>query len=269
MRNRSIAPARRLKSAAVLLAALTLAACGPSRQDMVRGLSQQGAQAVEKTAKIADPWEAHQFLRNEQESLRKRWNKAAEGTCNIWGDNCLKIPQQTVEAIETELDRLLLAAIEKDSPDAARYAFDAYGNALSDFRGNEDARRLMVRYAPAMVAAAERAKGTEADAPILVFGGRLLLNGAYVNRDTDRGVAMMARAWAAGQLQAANYIARAYNNMNDVRNAYFWSLRCVEPCGRDDDLRLNKLEASLQPDAARQVQQAALNDQLLRLEWVQ
>lgn len=235
-----------------LLAAATLAACGKSAEDTSAELGAKAVAAMAEAKKAGDPWKAHEQLAGVLATL----NAQAEcGRNYVSGmPECKGVPAATADAVKAELTRYETEAVKRGDP-AAIVA--AYGDGRSE---------RLAGYAPAILAAAERAQGTPQDAGVLYVAGLLVAGGKVTMRDSGRAVAYLARAWAAGRTQAANDAAMQFLSINDQRNAYLWSLRCTEPCVRSSDVDLQRLQGALQPAAAKQAQAAAADAAVVELD---
>jgi hypothetical protein len=120
-------------------------------------------------------------------------------------------------------------------------------------------------FVPKILAAADAASGNDKDRKLLYTAGLILTNGDYAVRDAARASEYLAKAWAAGESRAAADAARLYRSINDFRNAYLWSLRCINQCARDTTIELSEFEGKLSPEAAKQAQKAALDPTVIEL----
>lgn len=71
----------------------------------------------------------------------------------------------------------------------------------------------------------------------------LLVAAASIAGDDKLGVINRAqqidylkRAWSAGDAGSAGKLAHIFRRMKDFNSAYFWSLRCIQECRRDNGL---------------------------------
>lgn len=243
-----------------LLAAASLAACGKSAEDVSAELGAKAVAAMAEAKKAGDPWKAHEQLAGVLNTL------TAQASCGrnfVSGmPECKGVPAATEAAVRAELVRYEGEAVKKGEPAAIEAAY----NAAASGRDYDEASKRLPEYAPAMLAAAERAQGTPQDAGVLYVAGLLVAGGKVTMRDSGRAVAFLARAWAAGRPQAANDAAMHFLSINDQRNAYLWSLRCTAPCARSSDVDLQRLQNALQPAAAKQAQAAASDAAVVELD---
>lgn len=198
---------------------------------------------------LRDPWQAY----TELESGLARF--ARERSCDrdfVSGRHfCIELSDDVSKQMLGAMAEQLASAVKAGKPQAMRAAY-----------GAGVARELV----PAILASADAARGTAEDRDVLHIAGLVVTDGTSTQRDTARGVAYLARAWAAGVDQAAGDAARVFVSLNDPRNAYLWSLRCLAPCKRPNGAGLEGLQAKMKPKAARQVQAASINRTVVELD---
>lgn len=234
---------RTLSPAILALSVLSGCKPGPQAGSQDNSFQAKAHAAIEAAKLVEDPWLAREQLNNQIKNIEADIAKA-------------ELPRPTAEdanPIWLEFQRYEALAIRQGNPLAIDWA----------------ARHDLARHAPAILSAAERARGAPADRSNLRVAGELLLAGAHVQRDTSRGVGYLARAWAAGEPEAASAIAKHFLALNDFRNAYLWSIRCVTPCQRSfasPDVRLESLQARLSPEAARQAETLANDPAIVEID---
>lgn len=244
-------------------AAAFFAGCGPTTEDLTKASARLGAETLKVVAeakKLGDPWAARQMLDARAGALRSEAQATCIGSSSAYNRTCADLPDDAIAAVRSALAQFESSAVAAGVPSAITWAYDQ--------RDSEEGSARLKQHAPAILDAARRARGTREDAVVLRVGGMLTASGwsGVVQRDSVAAVTMLARAWAAGDPQAANEAARVYAGMNDTRNAYLWSLRCLQGCARDAKLDLDRLQALLQPDAVRQAQAAAADATVVELD---
>jgi hypothetical protein len=233
------------KLALVIASVLALSGCEPVEQVMKEEtLSTQ----LKVAAKQSDPLQAFQTVQAVKATL------CPSGECDhhpLW-----------VKAGDDEV-KYLTAALKQGN---AKAFATVYGPA----RGNSAASIERVRSQPEIISSlltyADRLAGATLDEGMLLrYAALLVMEGKYTVRDTTRAATFFARAWAAGDAQAAGLASRLYIADNDYRNAYLWSLRCTGKCERDAQANLDTLQERLNPEAIKQAQQAALDPSVIEL----
>lgn len=224
---------------------LVLAGCEPAeqaeREDM---LSTELAVAASQK----DPFQAFQTVQAVKSKL------CESGNCDgnrLW-----------VKAGEDEV-KYLTAAIKQGNPKVFSILYSpVYGNSASSI----EQVKKQPESASKFLAYAERLPGATPDEGMLLsHAGVLVMIGKHAVRDTTRAANLFARAWAAGDSDAATLASRLYISNNDLRNAYLWSLRCTGKCERDSQADLNTLQEGLSPEAIKQAQQAAQDVSVIEL----
>jgi hypothetical protein len=236
-----------------LVTATLLAGCSPpvarDIQAAARAANQELAVAIKDVEAVNDPLDAFKQLDAAESRILK-----ANNPCPSHGP-CEDVPAWNTSA---ELRVSYLAtAIEAKRPEAFVVLYNLAGPEYKQLR-HQSGQRLLE--------CADTVRGTAEDRPVLMLAGQVVAEGNDVMRDTARAVGYYARAWAAGESQAAQRAARQFLGINDLRNAYLWSLRCTAGCERGDDLALPRLEQSLSPEAARQAQEIAPLASVVELE---
>lgn len=231
--------------ALVVASSLALAGCEPAEQAKKEDML---ATELTKAAQQRDPLQAFQTVQAVKSKL------CESGNCDfnpVW-----------VKAGEDEV-RYLTAAIRQGNSKAFATVYGpAYGNSarsIEKVRSDpESASMFMVL--------ADRLPGTTPDeGQLLRYAGVLVMEGKHAVRDTTRAANFFARAWAAGDPEAANIASGLYISNNDLRNAYLWSLRCTGKCERDTQANLDTLQQRLSPEAIKQAQQAAQDASVIEL----
>lgn len=238
-----------MKRFLVVLAALALAACGSEKSNdpkpRVLAIEVDDAISATAAAGVVDPWLAREALANKIAAVESQ--RCAE--LDPSGHSTCVLPPNLKQKVEAQLNRYESEAVGKGSAAAIVYA---HKNGRSDVAS--------------VFAAADRAAGVAKDGPLLRYAGTLAGGGQAVIRDTSRAVGYLARAWAAGEAQAANDAAVYFLAINDRRNAYLWSLRCVAGCARNPEVGLDLLQQSLKAEAAKQAQLAASDETVVELD---
>jgi hypothetical protein len=258
--NRSLTfnfnPALRTMLVLLPLAAITSGCGQPTHEPAISAIFDADAAAIAATKK-ADPWQTSVELRAIEARL--------EGTCttSVWtgSTSCGNLTERQMRAKAQELDhqseRYELAAVKQGNPSAVLAAYSA-----------TTLTAPYVALVPHVVALADKARGTAEDRPLLLVAGQLYASGRYVVKDTTRAVGYLSKAWAAGFSDAAIDAAALYLEINDYRNAYLWSLRCIGTCdrGKKLNLSLEYLQTRLSPEAARQAQTSASDGSIVELD---
>jgi hypothetical protein len=233
---------------AVLLAAAVLVACGRSDHD----LRADALAAVGEAKRIADPGQGYQQLNKWWHDLKDE--RVCDGTSVLSGARRCGMPADVNTIVGDELSRLHIQAVRVGN---------SYAIEVLYFRGDP---KLLAHFAPSILDAADRASGTPDDRAVLRIGGLLLSDGLAVPPDSRRAIGYLARAWAAGESHAANDAGLHFLSVHDHRDAYLWSLRCVAPCNRSDELEVSRLLGALQPRAASQAEDAADAPTVVKLD---
>lgn len=237
-------------------ASLTLmSGCGQSNASHVVFTPVQADAAIIEAKHGGDPWKTRNALETIATRLLDTCDSSGWSGTTTCGDLTRLQMQGRIDKINEEADRYLLEAVKQAHPAAVRVAFE-----------RKDIGKPFVDLVPVVVQAAEKAGGTPADRDLLLMTGRFYGEGRYVVRDTSRAVGYLARAWAAGDKQAAAESAMLFKQINDTRNAYLWALRCVGSCERGPYMRLEELEADMSAEAAKQAQKAAGDPSVVELD---
>lgn len=241
---------------AVTASALALTAgCGQSHAGRDVFTPAQADAAIQEARRSGDPWKTRNALDTIATRLLDTCEASGWSGTTTCGDLTRRQMQARVDKINEEADRYLAEAVKQAQPAAVRAAFE-----------RKEVGKPFVDLVPLVVLAAEKAVGTQADRDLLLMAGRFYGEGRYVVRDTSRAVGYLARAWAAGDKQAAAESAMLFKEINDTRNAYLWALRCVGVCERGAYMRLEELEADMSPEAAKQAQKAAGDPSVVELD---
>ncbi len=228
--------------------ALALVGCGPSVEYRNAALDRQALEFVRTAERERDHWKAYSEL--ETNMARLRQGAYCERDFFSGRLYCAELTLDMTTKVHAAMSAHLVLAVKAGSAPAMRAAY---------------ASGVVRELVPAILASADAARGTAADRDVLHVAGLLVTDGVTTQRDTGRGVAYLARAWAAGADQAAGDAARVFVGLNDTRNAYLWSLRCLAPCKRPDGADLERLQAAMQPEAARQAQAASIDRTVVEL----
>jgi hypothetical protein len=112
--------------------------------------------------------------------------------------------------------------------------------------------------APGVVALADKLIGqkTMQARVYLRLAGNLVSAGIYLPRNYDRATLYYAGSWAAREGASAALTASTYYAAHDLVNAYLWTLRCKEECGRLP-ASTNALEDSLDAPTMKLIQSKA------------
>jgi len=193
------------------------------------------------------------------------------------GAACLSAP--TVLRFESARWALIEAALDNAHPEALARVFgdDAIPNppAIAPAARHPFSAEKVPKWAEKLLAQADAATGADpTQRATLVAAGRILEMGRFVQRDTYRATGLYARAWLAGDASAAGAAAHAYYSVADMRNAYLWSIRCINDCDlesiahRDDHYQLKRdvLQKLLSPQAVAQAQRAAGDRTVVELD---
>ncbi|CAN7784845.1 hypothetical protein LJR175_008438 [Variovorax sp. LjRoot175] len=155
---------------------------------------------------------------------------------------CLSAP--TVLRFENARWSLLEAALDQAQPGALTkvFASNAIPNppAIAETNPHGFGPEKVAKWAESLLALADATGGADpAQRAVIVTAGQILEFGRYVQRDTYRATGLYARAWLAGYTPAAGAAARAYFGVGDMRNAYLWSVRCINDCDLDPCRRVS------------------------------
>lgn len=231
-----------VRSALLLVLVVALSAC-----DKHSAVRKQYTASIAAAKEIPDPWKAYIAL-----SAQMSFVDAKVECGRRWagGGGCPALEEGS--AVREELDRYLAQAASAGNPAALVVLFRE--KKLSD---DQDA--LRAKLGTLLLAAADRATGaTPAEVDLLYTAGSVVAEGQYVAMETDRAVGYFSKAWAHGEPQAADSAALVYQSINDVNNAYLWSLRCIGACRRGHGVGLLALQEKLAPEEAKRIQAAAL-----------
>lgn len=224
---------------------LALAGCEPAEQAQKEDML---ATELVTASKLKDPLKAFQTVQAVKSKL------CASGSCDhvpLW-----------VKAGDDEV-KYLTAAVKQGSLNAFA---TVYGPAYGNSAGSIERVRSLPESTLSFLAHAHRLPGTTLDEALLLrYAGLLIMEGKYAVRDTTRAANFLARAWVAGDTEAAGIASGLYISNNDYRNAYLWSLRCTGKCERDTRANLDTLQQRLDPDAIKQAQQAAQDASIIEL----
>ncbi|SDJ09885.1 hypothetical protein [Pseudomonas abietaniphila] len=142
--------------------------------------------------------------------------------------------------------KLLKLALEQGSKAAYGFAFLQAPYWAQDFQMDFTSRLLSI---------AGESAGQKDDRLVLRAAGRVLRDGTYVLKDTQRAASYLGLAWALGEEGAARDLAAMYGDINDFQNAYLWSLRCMAACA--NAYPSDKIEKRLDPATILGIQKLA------------
>jgi hypothetical protein len=213
---------------------------------------------ISRVKTVQSPWKAFKELSEVEAEITSKVK-----LCRLDG-HCEKVP--ALETASTLRIELLKAAIKENPSNALAVLYGQYDKKYHVLWRNEY-QPLKESSVANLLKYVDKHKGTPTeDGPLLLAAGNLYSSGEAVMKDTSKAVAYYAQAWSAGQKQAANSAAEMFLKINDIRNAYMWSLRCIDTCNRSYELHLEALQESLTPAAARQVQKAAAISSVIELD---
>ena len=241
-------------------ATILLVGCNESKSvAAAEAVANTALQAALNEAKaVKDPWDAFKLLGSREKDLISS-NPCYEKICRggpAW------------DAIREERVRLLGLALDQNQTEALYYLYASDFPYASNSYISDEYDQLRRESVPKLLAYADKANGKVEDRPLLLLAGNLVSDGKEVMHDTSRAAGYYARAWAAGEPKAANNVANLFLEINDVRNAYLWSLRCIGDCKRSSEVHLNTLEAALTPEAAKQIQRLAAMPSVVELDAI-
>lgn len=240
------------------LAAASLAGCDVSTSERLTRMSAklggEVMKAVADAKMLQDPWAAHQQLSSNARAIEGRLECFDGAGHRV----CAELPDDATAAVRSELLRYESEAIARGDATAIAETFDR----LRRYEG----KARLAELAPSILDAAKRAKGTMDDIGTFRAAGLMLAAGEAVQRDSNGAVGYLARAWAAGDAQSAGDIAIIFVGMNDLRNAYLWSIRCVGACRRDYRVEVDGLQRRLLPAAVKQAQTGAADLAVVELD---
>lgn len=246
----------------VTMASLLLVACGETNFEAAKkGSALANTEilaAIESAKGEKEPWEAYKSLTERSSKALQRQCVVSEGVFTAKSRVCGEVPA-TAEGNKERL-RYLTQALQQNDPRALVFLFamDRHDSEYGEFASMRKA------HAARLIAVAEGAKGDKQDGPLLLVAGDVAATGTDFILDGSKAVSFYARAWAGGQPQAANSAASVFYSINDYRNTYLWSLRCIAPCNRTH--YLSDLQRKLSPEAAKQVQAHAASPSVIELK---
>jgi hypothetical protein len=208
------------------------------------GCSNEPGHSLAEAQKITEPWQAYTYLNDNEDAILDCKQRFLHYACS-----------RDESAFESAKYRYLESAATAMHPDALLTVFE-----------NNSLKKEQMSLAPKVLAAAETASGNATDRKLLYLAGRILAKGEFVVRDVGLASDYFARAWAAGLIPAARDASILYKSVNDVTNAYLWSLRCINRCNRDYEIQLGYFEQKLSPKAAKQAQTAASDPTIVELD---
>lgn len=232
-----------LLSAGIALAA-ALAACSP-QTDTQQASGQQGAAAQPASVVAsADNSEFHQYQITYAAAQRQGYGCDADDGCAARADEMV-----------AEARRHLIAAVNQGDQRAAEFIAT---NTVSAAVWQATSAGIIKR-ADSMLGSHDA--GT---AVWMMLAGYLAAHGDYVPRNYDRATLYYASAWLAGDNYAPARAANVYYSLNDLVNAYLWSLRCTDGCAGLDMSRTD-LESALDSPTIKLVQSKASDRSVLGL----
>lgn len=245
----------------LFVAAMLTAAAGCSRNDAPETDKQLRVAATTVGKQVKDPWLAFLALEKQTTTILK----AEAGHCETKfafpkGEDCREIPAKKLVA-KLKAD-YLKQAIMAGRVGAMAYLFSEPAPE-DEFYVFAALRKEMV---PNLLDLAKTTKGLPEDRPILMAAAKLIADGDETILNTEKAISYYAMAWAAGEAQAADSVARLFLSINDPRNAYLWSLRCTGSCQRGYAVALNQLQDQFTPEAAMQIQKLAATSSVIELD---
>lgn len=256
-----------------LIAALALALglSGCQSKDEKNAISAASIkQAIAVATASADPWRAIDGLTAATHAALDANDGCDYGACQM-APSVLRFEETRWSLLETALDQARPEALTKvfgtnAIPNPPAIALNAEPHSFAPEKVAKWADSLLT-----LAGASSGADPTERD--LIVTAGQILESGRYVQRDTYRATGLYARAWLAGYTPAAGAAARAYFGIGDMRNAYLWSIRCINDCDIESiaqrkgiPLRRDELQGLLSSQAAAQAQKAAGDRTVVELE---
>jgi hypothetical protein len=245
---------------AAMIALVAIAACSKeqasSQQQDSAAVAEKDLQATLAEVQLErDPWKAFQRLDARETEILKENNPCSGGTC---------LPVPSWNKSSAERLRLMASALSQGKKEAYEYLYSKELNEQDEYTA---LRRASV---DKLLSFAEILPGAKGDEKLILLAADLLAGGNEVVRDTSRAVGLYARAWAMGQAQAAERAARVFLSINDLRNAYLWSLRCVGACSRtqygSESIDLNQLQSRMSPLAVKQAQKQAADQGVVEID---
>lgn len=224
----------------------------PSDKAVAVEVEEKLANVMTQARAVQDPWTAFKQLNAAEAVIMTDNNpQCPNGEC---------LQQQSRNAVADLRVELLDAAIRAKRPAAFLFLYSEDGESYK----YTPLRKSSIS---SLMEIAERATGgTAEDRRILMLAANLVAQGNFVMRDTSKAVEYYARAWAADEESAANLAAQQFLDINDLRNAYLWSLRCTGNCKRNASIQLDRLESALSPEAAKQIQKSAASRSVVELD---
>lgn len=203
--------------------------------------------ALKESMAIDDPWVAFETLRTREESIYKNHKVC---TRDLFGDeSCQTVAAQS--KVTAQRVQYLILAVEQSKAQALAYLYS------TTVTTNDEYAQLRKASVEKLLAFADNASGAPVDGPALWRAGQVIAQGDATVLDADRALRYFARAWAAGQKQAADSAALLSLSLKDKCSAYLWSLRCTDRCQRDNAVSLAKLQQSLSTEALHHAQSLA------------
>lgn len=240
---------QRLLKLATLAAAISLSACSQFSDE--RAEARRTLQHALAAAEKADgPWARFEIL----ERADTQVSRLCEPESRYSAGPCGGMPEEN--KVRELLAQNLKAAVDANAPGAiVRVLTWHYRHPLAPLASH---KVLALADGPSVGPPHERA--------ILWLAGREIAKGEVVIANANKALALFARAAALGEHQAAGDAARMLLKMNDPRNAYLWSLRCIAPCQRTSEIELDRLQERMSPAAALQTQAIAQDFTVLELD---
>lgn len=207
---------RFITAAAMALSVFTLAACdSASSTDVERSISRALADP--------NPWAAWQQL------------NASVPATPIQDALLIRLPQ--TQRNDTALRTASMTLYQRALDAGSREAFlNLYDPATPD-----RLTALQSTYSAALLKMANSAPGGREDARLLLDAGVMLQKGQSVRRDGAAAAGMLARAWYAGEPDAATWLNQFFTDetsgMTDPYTAYLWELRCERHCQYEEKAR--------------------------------
>lgn len=206
----------RFIAAVVAATVLTLSGCDA-------GPSAEAERAASRALADPDPWAAWQSLNG---LVPADW----------LADNTGIVTEKRKNELALLQDASLI--VYRRSLDAGRR--EAFLN-LYDTKTPDRQAALQKDYAPALLKMAEGAPGGRDDARLLLDAGVMVQKGRFIRRDGTVAAGLLARAWYAGEPDAAFWLNQLYTDensgMTDPYSAYLWELRCAGRCRYADKAR--------------------------------
>lgn len=241
----------------LFVASILLVGCDSPSQRAEKELEAEVQFLIAQVKSKENSWLAFKQLSQGLTELSKKRN------CDVFG----RCPEAPVWKTASDLRlELLKSAVQEKSHAALILIYSKDAGDYQDFWRNEY-QSLKKSYVQNVFDYVDKQKGISSDdSELLKIAGDLCASGDEVIQDTNKAVTYYARAWAAGRTQAAASASEMFLSMNDVRNSYLWSLRCIGACNRSYEISLDNLQKSLTPAAIQQAQKAAAAPSIIELD---